>query len=371
MERGHRVCVVTTQPQGEAVETTLNGVRVHYIPVRNVYRPFSGEVSNGLKPAWHALDTTNPLMAAEVRRIVRKERPDLLHTNTLAGFSPRVWSAAKGLGVPVVHTIRDHYLLCIRSSMFHRGENCRRRCAACWALSLPRVAATRHVDAVTAVSQYMLDHHLAFGAFDGTPIRRVIHNAYRPDPAAMAASAGHAQADGPLRVGFLGRLHPTKGVEVLLEAVSMLAVDGIRLVLAGVGDAEYERYLYDRYASANVEFLGFVAPAELFSRIDVLAVPALWQEPFPRVTFEAFAHGIPVVASRRGGIPEAIVEGRTGLLFDPDAPRELADHLHSLARDRGMLAVMGHAASEAAKAYSPARVVAQYESLYSEVLGER
>lgn len=369
-ERGHRVAVVTTQPQGDEAEAELNGVRVHYVPVRNVYRPFSDNVRNALKPAWHAVDTSNPLMAAAVGRVLRQERPDLLHTNTLAGFSPRVWAAAKRLGVPVVHTIRDHYLLCIRSSMFRDGENCSRRCAECWALSLPRVAATRQVDAVSAVSRYMLEHHLAFGAFRRTPVRRVIHNAYQPGPSEKAASPAPADGvDGPLRVGFLGRLHPTKGVEMLLKAAALLPGDAVHVVLAGRGESDYERYLRERFAGSNVTFLGFTDPADLFARIDVLAVPALWHEPFPRVTFEAFAHGVPVVASRRGGIPEAIDEGCTGLLFDPDAPSELAGHLRSLASDRVALARMGRAAREAAAAYRPETVAAQYESLYAEVVG--
>jgi len=75
--------------------------------------------------------------------------------------------------------------------------------------------------------------------------------------------------------------------------------------------------LQRRAPAANVRWLGWVAPAEFFERVDAVIMPSLWHEPFGRVVVEARAYGVPVIAAKRGGIPETIVPGETGVLFEP------------------------------------------------------
>src|SRR5262249_20368172 len=88
----------------------------------------------------------------------------------------------------------------------------------------------------------------------------------------------------------------------------------------------------------QVEWLGPCAPGELPELLprlgQVLVVPSRWQEPFSRVVLEGLAAGLPVVASRTGGTPEAIAHGRTGFLFNPDQPRELTALLDRLEAGR-------------------------------------
>jgi glycosyltransferase involved in cell wall biosynthesis/GT2 family glycosyltransferase len=133
--------------------------------------------------------------------------------------------------------------------------------------------------------------------------------------------AGHA-------IGYAGRLVAHKGVEVLLEAVAGLA--DVTLAVAGAGPDEAS--LRDRAGRADltgrVRFLGSLDEDELsrfYRQIDVLAVPSLttptWVEQFGRVAVEAMAHGVPVVASDSGALPDVV--GGAGLLVPPGDPTAL------------------------------------------------
>jgi glycosyltransferase involved in cell wall biosynthesis len=180
----------------------------------------------------------------------------------------------------------------------------------------------------------------------------------------------HPRLDGaPLRLGYLGRLDPTKGIELLIDAAAALPAGGWELQVAGSGSATYEGELRARAAAAPVRFLGFVDPDEFLDGIDVLAVPSLYHEPLGMVVVEAFAHGIPVVGARRGGIAELIDDGRTGTLFEPDAPLALRDALAPFVAEPARAAAMRDACVVRARDFLPERVVAEHRALYEEVLG--
>ena len=154
---------------------------------------------------------------------------------------------------------------------------------------------------------------------------------------------------------------------MLIDAVTRGLDDSARLLLAGAGEPDYERGLRDRCAGVpgKVTFLGVVPPRELFEQIDVLAVPSLWREPFGRIVIEANAWGIPVVASRRGGLPEIVDDGVTGFLFDPDHEEELARTLRGLTPAR--CAAMRDACLDKARVFLPETIAGRYEALYRRV----
>src|SRR3712207_547939 len=95
------------------------------------------------------------------------------------------------------------------------------------------------------------------------------------------------------------------------------------LAIGAKGIPSYERYLHAKYRRPTIRFSGYVTPEAFLPEIDVLIVPSLWHEPFGRTVIEAFAHGVPVIGSKRGGITSLIEEGSTGFLFDPGYPEEL------------------------------------------------
>jgi glycosyltransferase involved in cell wall biosynthesis len=356
-ERGHQVSVwaTTYQPeQGKTVEFH-HDVKVTFLPIANVYCPHQRR-PGWLKPLWHAIDAWNPVMARRIGQLLDEEKPDLLHTNILAGFSTAIWAEAARRNIPVVHTVRDYYLVCPKGARFQDGAECKSACASCRVYSLPKQQALRHVDAVVSIS-----HHLSRDHAIDSPIREVIHNSYR-----AAGTLPPKTGGGGLKVGFLGRLFETKGIELLIDAVGKTTT--AHLYLAGNGAPDYVEQLRRR-ASDRATFLGTVPPQRLFEKIDVLAVPSLWHEPFGRVAIEALAWGIPVIASRRGGLPEIVQPGLNGWLFEPNEPGSLAQLLTSLNPET--CHAMREACLERARAFLPEVITAQYERLYDRVLRYR
>ena len=365
VEKGHEVNVWTTthQPdQGETVET-YGGVRVVHLPIANVYWPHGHRPAH-LKPLWHAIDACNPVMAARVGRLLDVEKPDVLHTNIVASFSTAVWREAHRRGVPVVHTLRDHYLRCPSGEMFTARGNCERQCRVCAAYSVPRKLAARHVDAVVGISEFLLREHLSHGYFAASRVKQVIHNSYARDGGLPPRDVSR----GGLRVGYLGRLFETKGIERLIDAFAQCPDDSARLLIAGSGEPAYEQSLRERCAGSpgRVSFLGIVPPRALFEQIDVLAVPSLWREPFGRIVIEANAWGVPVVASRRGGLPEIVEHGVTGFLFEPDNDGELARRLRVLTPES--CRAMRDACLDKAQSFRPEIIAGKYEALYRRLL---
>lgn len=352
--RGHQVSVwaTTYQPKQRQTTEVHAKVKVIFLPVANVYWPH-GKRPNYLKPLWHAIDSHNPIMAQRVGQLLDEEKPDILHTNILAGFSPAIWAEASRRGIPVVHTVRDYYLVCPRGAKFKNCAECESPCASCRLYSLPKKTATRHVDAVVSIS-----HHLSRAHVIASPIREVIHNSYQADGRLLPRANGIG-----LKVGFLGRLFETKGIELLMEAVRQ--TDSAYLYIAGQGLPEYVEKLRQQ-APPRTTFLGTVPPQHLFEKIDVLVVPSLWHEPFGRVAIEALAWGIPVIASQRGGLPEIVQPGVNGWLFEPNGSDSLTRILRELTP--ATCGSMRRACLESSRAFLPEVITAQYEQLYKRVL---
>jgi glycosyltransferase involved in cell wall biosynthesis len=143
-----------------------------------------------------------------------------------------------------------------------------------------------------------------------------------------------------LKIVFLGRLDPTKGLSVLIDAIKALPELNITLDVFGVAQTkeneEYRRELID--AAANDERIRFRDPIEpnkvipTLCQYDFLAVPSQWLETGPMVVLEAFAAGTPVVSARFGGMSEIIRDGVDGVLIERNDAVGWSEALHRLAR---------------------------------------
>jgi glycosyltransferase involved in cell wall biosynthesis len=143
------------------------------------------------------------------------------------------------------------------------------------------------------------------------------------------------------------------------------------LYIGGRTDSDYVRDLRARYESSNIYFLGYVNPADFFGTIDVLLVPSLWPEPFGRIVAEAYAHGVPVIASNRGGLREIVEDGQTGFTFDPNQPSEMTERIRDLDVNRSLLQRMQQAAIQKAERYRIDRHVQAYVEVYERIGAER
>ena len=217
----------------------------------------------------------------------------------------------------------------------------------------------RHVDRFVAVSDYCA----AFmGELLAIPASKV---AVVPLGIGMAGYRQRTTAREAFRVGYFARIAPEKGLHVLAEAyVRLRRMTGrlpIRLDAAGYLASDHRPYLDDvksvlEKGGVAEEFtyhgeLDRVGKLAFLHNLDVLSVPATYDEPKGMFVLEAMASGVPVVEPRRGAFTEIVERTGGGLLVEPDNADALADGLHALSSDRGHAAALGQRAYDGVRAH--------------------
>jgi glycosyltransferase involved in cell wall biosynthesis len=177
-----------------------------------------------------------------------------------------------------------------------------------------------------------------------------------------------------MTIGFVGRLTEIKGVDVLLRAVA--GVQSVRLLIAGDGDARERLEAAARRLEIDASFLGQIdAPRRqrLLNECDALVVPSVVlnngrTEGMPVVCLEAMAAGLPVIASRAGGLAELIVDGQNGLLFEPGNAGDLARKIAILSADPNLYRRLCENALLTAQRFDWARIGRRYTRAIRESL---
>lgn len=272
----------------------------------------------------------------ELGALVAAFRPDVMHVhNTFALVSASAYWAAARAAVPVVQTLHNFRLMCVQAMLLRDGRVCE-DCVG----RLPWRGALRacyHGSRVQSAGiAAMLGLHRALGTYRDRVTRYVALTEFcrrkfveggLPDEKVVVKPnfvADAPYADAPRRGGlFVGRLSPEKGIDTLLAALD--TVPGIMLDVVGAGPEERRVAAHPR-----VRLLGWRPASEVrerMARAAYLIMPSLWYENFPRTLVEAFAAGLPVIASRLGALRELVSHGFTGLLFEPGSACELARHL--------------------------------------------
>ncbi len=210
----------------------------------------------------------------------------------------------------------------------------------------------------------------------------VDREAFRPRDRAAAraalASQGLATDDGTRVLLAVGRLEPLKGFDILVRALAQLTVpDEVVLWVAG-GDersaperARLEAVAREVGCAARVRFLGAVPHEQLptyYNAADVAVVPSFY-ESFGLVALEAMASGVPVVASRVGGLVATVSDGRTGYLVPWRCPEPFAEKIDLLLRNEPLRRALGEAGRVAMERFSWESVAERLSALYRETIG--
>jgi glycosyltransferase involved in cell wall biosynthesis len=168
--------------------------------------------------------------------------------------------------------------------------------------------------------------------YGGTTVEEYDLLPLRPDP-------GRDLTDAPLRLLYMGRLEPMKGVHTVVRALCDINVPST-LAILGAGDPDYQAVLEGMVRAYGlqdrVRFLGAARRAQVpkvLAEHDVLLFPSEWEEPFARTLLEGMAAGLVVVGTTTGGTGELLVEGETGLTFRPGDAEQLAAQVCRLGRD--------------------------------------
>jgi len=361
--KGIEPVVVCTAEQNRT--DFVNGLKVYYLRTPNLYWPCRQEQNFLKKILWHSIDSCNFAIKKQVQKIIDFEKPDIAHTNNLAGFSVYLWKLLNKNHLPIVHTIRDLYLLCPRSNMFKHGRSCRMQCLNCKLFSFPRKALSRYVDEAVGISRFILDFHLRGGYFPKAAATSVIPN---PLPGNNGAAGERTPSKGNrLRFGFVGSLSEHKGIEILLQQFSRLDADLVVFGKSLVPD--YQRQLELKYGRPNILFKGWESDiAKIYRDMDVLIVPSLWNEAFGRVVIEAFSFGIPVICSNKGGLPELIEHGITGWVYDSDNAAQLRKTVEYVINKPQIVSQMSSVCIEQAGRFAVDAITEKYIEVFSKVL---
>lgn len=366
-ETGDRVSVVSLHRGSAAAQDRTGGVLVHRLPLRNLYWPWTDAArpSSLKRLAWHLKDVWNTKAARDLGALLDRERPDVLHVNTMAGFSPSIWREAKRRGIPIVQTLRDYGLVCSRAALFRNGRVCHTRCGDCRLLTATRHVASRAPDLVVSNSRFVIDEHRRHGLFRETP-SEIIYNIADVD---LAPVRRPSFAEAPdLVFGHISRVEPEKGIEVILAALRMLPAKGWRLKVAGRGVANYVDRLQEASRGLPVEWMGFMAPADFYAGVDTVLISSVWHEPLPRTLIESLAAGKSTICSDSGGIPEISALGPVTATYPSTNAAALAEAMgRALAEPERWR--FGAARAHLPPDFSKDQVAARYRAAYRRAIG--
>jgi glycosyltransferase involved in cell wall biosynthesis len=269
-----------------------------------------------------------------VKKILKKEKPDLVITHNLKGIGYLIPGLIKWLGVAHHHYLHDIQLI-YPSGLLYYGEEKKlnsapariyqRICA--WLFSSP--------DRVISPTNWLMDLHITRGFFKKSEIsindpspegEKLRIKNYPPETLRVSLRAGELKiknAGKAFKFLFVGQLEKHKGVDILIQAFNILK-GNLELVI--IGDGSLLTGLKEKFGNdSRIKFLGRKSPEEvekIMSESDCLIVPSLCWENAPAVIYEAYQAGLPVIASRIGGIPE-IIKKLGGELFEPGNITEL------------------------------------------------
>ena len=297
----------------------VNNINVNRVKYANLYWSMKNkDVSKAKKLAWHIVDSNNVFFAHKLRGILDAVKPDVFITSTIEDVSSLSWKIAKERGIQTIHILRSYTLLCVNANMY-KEDNCGNPCGLCKSMTFLKKLNSQYVDDVVGISDFVLNEHIRNGYFNKAR-QHVIYNICLEN--VLEERKYNGFHTNKVNIGYLGRVHKTKGIEIILDALKNLQDDmakNIRLKIAGDGDRDYIKYLSEEAKKKNldVEFLGNVPANEFLDCLDLLIVPSKWNEPFGRVIIESMARKVPVAAKKVGGIPELLSDNQ-GFLFDDD-----------------------------------------------------
>lgn len=355
---GHEVLVVRAADRDEAdgEERTPTGIRVHRLKTPHIYPIFRFyDAPSMQKPFWHAQDHFAQSLRNKFAGILDEFRPNLVNVHLLQGLGYPLLKEVAARRIPVNYVLPDLGLACIRMNMFRNGKDCRSHCLSCVASTRYKLGLIRAQASISFVSPSRANLETLSRYF---PVKDYPH-AVILNPNSYPRPKIQWRESETLRLLYAGRIHESKGVDILLETVERLARDWpITLTLAGQG--QQEDALRARFGQAQwCKFLGFISHAQLADQMmesDLLCIPSIWAENSPGVVIQALGLGLPVMGSARGGIPELVRDDQNGCLVQDTSVQGWYDALHGALKDRARVSRWHRNATAQADEFEPGAI---------------
>lgn len=331
-QRGHEVHVITSLDEGLPEESYEKGFHIHRLP--RIEIRFIGVL----------------IFWADIIRVLRKIKPDIVHAQSLISGMPALLS---------------HKLLKIPYVIYGRGSDVY---LPDWFTKLTAKGILKNASTVIALTEHMKDAMQAIYSRDVI----IVPNGINLNEVAEREAEG---GNPGKKILFVGRLHPVKGTQYLLGAMSIVhrELPEAKLILVGDGEErEHLETLTDNLGIREcVEFAGRVPHERVedyMNQAEVFVLSSL-SEGFPVTILEAMACGLPVVATRVGGVPDIIKNGTNGYLVDTMNQEQIAEALLNLLQDKQLRKDISENNREGVRRYRWDAVAATLEGVYQKSLG--
>jgi len=329
----------------------------------------------------------------ELVALIKKSKPDVAHFHSLfPQISPSAYAACYDSGVPVVHTLHNFRPICPGALLVREGQPCEdcvgtnlipslvHKCyrdsllatsANAWQIARNRWAGTyKKVNKYITLTEFAASRYIKAG-FEKESL--VVKPNFLPaDAWDVNKNTVHKKNSSKYAV-FVGRLTDEKGVQTLINAWDKVIDLPLKIIGDGVLKGRLEQLVKEK--GLNVEFLGFMPNnqvLEMIASAKLQVIPSECYEGFPMVVVEAYALGVPIVASRLGSLQEIVIEGETGLKFTPGDALDLAEKVNSLLANEPLLLQMKANAQAVFKNnYTAEANFKMLDSIYQQVINEK
>ncbi len=281
-------------------------------------------------------------------------QPNIIHFHNLFNLSISIAQEAKFRNIPSAFTSHNFWLICPRLYLLTEdGKQCTgpdktgRKCALCLGnIDQAQKYNKRLQQGIHAASEYFSLHlapssrtkELFTSSGHSEKNIRVVRQA-SPIIDKIIKHRTIKNRDNLLRVGYLGAAIPIKGVHILALAAQQFSCRELIVSVHGNISTEYEAYLREIDKKNILRFSGaytYEYLPEILSQLDLVVVPSLVEETGGLTTVESLAAGIPVIASRIGGLTDAVTDGKNGLLFTPGNVGELSNALKQMIENKDL-----------------------------------
>ena len=346
----HEVFVITCAPfagwQSFAGKwEQLKLMRIFRFTPLNLFTIFNiARYSAILRLFWHLIDMVNPHTYFVVRRILLSEKPDLILTHNLKGLGYSVHLAihhSRFIKQFVkqhsrwLHTIHDMGALHPTGlKIWGREKSIFQKNPLVSLYARINRKLLGDPDVVISPSQFLLDEYRIRGFFPQSltavvrnPVLTEVAEVTKEPEAARGSSATSGSSDSSVTFLYVGQLEEYKGVRLLLDVWKDFSAQHSNVMLSIVGDGSLKNEVTRLSQQlGRVKYYGFIPHEQLgviFSGAHFVLIPSLAYENSPTIIGESFTAGIPVIASRIGGIPELVEHRHSGFLFNPGDRRDL------------------------------------------------
>ena len=289
----------------------------------------------------------NPEIDRLFREYMVMIQPDVVHIGHLSHLSTNIVKIVKEeFHVPVVYTLHDFWLHCFRGQLITAANILcpgpdTDKCMECVRQKFKTsesqesfesyrkhmLSVIDSIDLFIAPSRHIQD----FFRKEGVPDDRIVYARYGFESNLVKTKEKSFSKDSPVTFGFMGRVIPVKGIDILIKAFAAIPDKNARLLV--FGNAGSLTPFLHRLGDDRVHLRGGYSNRDInkvLSEIDVLVAPSIWYEVSPLVIQEAFLAGIPVITTALGGMAELVTDGVNGFTIPPGDQKALETVMRSI-----------------------------------------